>query len=125
MRFRWNSYWHNWSRILGTGPRGGQCEVCCTPVNGWRIEEQVERVRAVNVREHFTRPDPRDKIVDSLPPDVVAEMLSGGLSSLSMDLAKREGVSDPAARGAPLADFEPATGNPLAPLAAELGRMLA
>ena len=74
MRFRWNSYWHNWSRILGTGPRGGQCEVCCTPVNGWRIEEQVERVRAVNVREHFTRPDPRDKIVDSLPPDVVAEM---------------------------------------------------
>lgn len=95
MKFIYSSYWGAWSRVLkNPGEKiivpqhgidtidhlavlinGSFIEVDLTPVNGFRKPNQnIECVRAINIRCHGTARNRKDKETKELPPEVLAAM---------------------------------------------------
>ena len=81
-------YWRAWSRVLQDGNlRDGHdrfidfVEVDLTPVGGWGskncpvLPDRFELVKGINIRRHMTGRSRGDIEVDTLPPEVVAQMI--------------------------------------------------
>jgi hypothetical protein len=86
-KFRYSSYWRNWSRVLS--PMNalpiGQVEVDLTPVTTDSLQTSWDRVARINIRTHRTAPDANEKLFDELPAIIVQKMEQWIPSSLILD----------------------------------------
>lgn len=75
-RFRWSSYWHNWSLLLteGCDARPGYGHV--VEIDLTTPSADLDRLLGVNVRRHCTTLDRRDTFADDLPLAVRDDILS-------------------------------------------------